>query len=174
MRIRIRTLIVAVLVLLVAGPVHNAFAQTIPFDPGVRGGTAGAGGPIPGLTSTQNNFFKSGLDVFTEVDSVSGTIRGTDAGLGPTFNLDSCAGCHAQPAVGGTSPFVNPQVAVATKEGATNVPPSFVTVNGPIREARFKFMIPLPIPFVTEACTPSSPLPAEVTRRAAHLHSRLC
>jgi CxxC motif-containing protein (DUF1111 family) len=52
--------------------------------------------------------------------------------------MDSCSGCHAQPAVGGTSPAVNPQVGVANKAGATNVVPFFITINGPVREARFK------------------------------------
>ena len=48
---------------------------------------------------------------FMEVDSVSGTISGEDgAGLGPTFNGNSCAQCHAFPAVGGSSPLTNPQV----------------------------------------------------------------
>ena len=59
--------------------------------------------------------------------------------MGPRFNLDGCAGCHLQPAVGGTSPAVNPQVAVATAFGAQNTVPSFITLNGPVREARFKF-----------------------------------
>src|SRR5262249_58323101 len=59
-------------------------------------------------------------------------------GLGPGFNLDSCGGCHAFPAAGGSSPPTNnPQIAVATAMGATNVVPSFITANGPIREARF-------------------------------------
>ena len=58
-------------------------------------------------------------------------------GLGPRFNLDSCTGCHSQPAVGGTSPALNPQVAVATAFNARNVVPSFVTPDGPVREARF-------------------------------------
>jgi CxxC motif-containing protein (DUF1111 family) len=58
-------------------------------------------------------------------------------GLGPRFNLDSCAGCHAFPDVGGSSPKINPQVAVATKNGAKNDVPSFINVNGPVREARF-------------------------------------
>src|SRR5207249_668050 len=35
-------------------------------------------------------------------------------------------------------PFTNPQVAVATKAGAINVVPFFITLNGPVREARFK------------------------------------
>ncbi len=113
-----------------------AFAQT---DPGVRGGTAGAGGAIPGLNATQLAAFNAAKDTFQEVDSVLGTIPGeAGVGLGPSFNMNSCSGCHAQPAVGGTSPFVNPQVRVATLDGAHNVIPSFITSNGPVREARFK------------------------------------
>ena len=60
-------------------------------------------------------------------------------GLGPRFNLDSCAGCHTQPDIGGTSPSVNPQVEVAKKERAHNEVPSFIKKDGPVREARFKF-----------------------------------
>ncbi len=108
-----RTILLVLIIILMPS---LAFAQLVPVDPGVRGGQAGAGMPLPGLTAVQNNFFKYGLAVFTKVDSVSGTINGTDAGLGPMFNMDSCSGCHAQPAVGGTSPAVNPQVAVANKQ----------------------------------------------------------
>ena len=60
--------------------------------------------------------------------------RSLDEGLGPTFNLDSCGGCHSQPAIGGTSPRLNPQVAFAN---SANKVPSFITANGPVREARF-------------------------------------
>jgi CxxC motif-containing protein (DUF1111 family) len=45
--------------------------------------------------------------------------------------------CHAFPAIGGTSPPSNPQVAVATLMGAQNRLPPFVFPNGPVREARF-------------------------------------
>src|SRR5262245_36012953 len=99
-------------------------------DPGVRGGAAGAGGALAGLTATELAFFNAGKDDFEEVENVAD-------GLGPTMNLDSCVGCHVQPAVGGTSPAVNPQVAFATKMNATNTVPSFITANGPVREARF-------------------------------------
>src|SRR5207245_2438548 len=58
-------------------------------------------------------------------------------GLGPTMNLGSCGGCHLHPALGGTSPPVNPQIAFANKNGAANTVPSFITLNGPVREARF-------------------------------------
>jgi CxxC motif-containing protein (DUF1111 family) len=107
-------------------------------DPGVRGGAAGAGGPLPELNAGEKAFFAASRDVFQEIDSVSGTIAGEEGkGLGPRFNMNSCSGCHAQPDVGGTSPAVNPQVAVATLDGAKNKLPSFITLNGPVREARF-------------------------------------
>jgi len=99
-------------------------------DPGVRGGAAGAGGQIAGLTDNQGAFFASGLADFSEAEDVPD-------GLGPRMNLDSCAGCHLQPAVGGTSPFVNPQVAFAGLDGGTDKVPSFIAANGPVREARF-------------------------------------
>ena len=99
-------------------------------DPGVRFGTPDAGDPIAGLTAAELGFFERGKTEFEEAD-------GTDEGLGPTMNLDSCAGCHAQPASGGTSPFTNPQVAFANANGATNRIPAFIQADGPVREARF-------------------------------------
>ena len=110
-------------------------------DPGVRSGPYGAGGPLSDLTDFQKQVFKNGREDFEEVQSVQGEeiISDTELGLGPRFNLDSCAGCHAQPDIGGTSPFVNPQVEVAKKEGADNDVPSFIMKDGPVREARFKF-----------------------------------
>jgi CxxC motif-containing protein (DUF1111 family) len=94
------------------------------------------GDPLSGLTSGELAAFNNGKTTFQEVDSVSGTLS-TGSGLGPRFNLDSCAGCHAFPAVGGSSPATNPQIGVATKAGANNIIPPFITLNGPIREARF-------------------------------------
>ena len=99
-------------------------------DPGVRGGSAGAGAPIAGLTKTELAFFNAGTGEFADEEDVAD-------GLGPTMNLGSCGGCHLQPALGGTSPPVNPQVAFATLNGAANSVPSFITANGPVREARF-------------------------------------
>jgi CxxC motif-containing protein (DUF1111 family) len=108
----------------------TSHASFIAQDPGVRGGDAGAGGPIAGLSWSQLAFFNAGHDEFVDVEDVAG-------GLGPRMNLDSCGGCHVQPAVGGTSPALNPQVAFARENGATNNLPSFIMANGPIREARF-------------------------------------
>ncbi|HSY21794.1 MAG TPA: di-heme oxidoredictase family protein, partial [Polyangiaceae bacterium] len=152
-------------------------AVTVAVDPGVRTGAPGAGAfpaltttnptcvpgqsgndcPLPnasacisGLSAANLAFCLNALVRFQEVDSVSGTD--TDgpnggAGLGPTFNGNSCAQCHAQPSVLGSSPGLaspqrpvgNPQVALASLDGATNslstIP--FITLAGPTREVRF-------------------------------------
>ena len=129
----------SVLALLLFGAAVSLYAGFMATDPGVRGDPPGAGGPIDSLSTSEGLFFDAGLDAFKEVQSVQGTLPDTEPGLGPRFNLDSCAGCHAQPEVGGTSPFKNPQVDVANKAGATNDVPDFITIHGPVREARFKF-----------------------------------
>lgn len=133
------------LLVVCVGTVMSAslFAQS---DPGPRSGAAGAGGFFPTLNANEQGFFTQAQARFQEVDSVSGTIAGeAGVGLGPTFNANSCAMCHAQPAVGGSSPGLNspqnpiqnPQVALAKLDGATNTVPSFITAKGPVREARF-------------------------------------
>ncbi len=117
-----------------------SFAQADQEKQRVRAGTLAAGDPIPGLTTDERKFFDSGLERFEEVDSVSGTEPGAPAvGLGPRFNLNSCVGCHSFPAVGGSSPPINPAIAVATQFGAQNKIPFFIQLAGPVREARFIF-----------------------------------
>jgi CxxC motif-containing protein (DUF1111 family) len=101
-------------------------------DPGVRGGAPGAGTPIAGLSTLEAKYFNDGLANFVKVDAAPD-------GLGPRFNLNQCSGCHAQPAVGGTSPPMNPQFAVATLDGANNKVPLFISPTGAVTEARFKF-----------------------------------
>jgi CxxC motif-containing protein (DUF1111 family) len=122
-------------------------AQSGVHDPGPRPGAAGAGGVFPGVSTLTSHVFRDAKAKFQEVDSVSGTIE-AGVGLGPTFNGNSCAMCHVQPAIGGTSPAPfspqvpaqNPQIAMATLDrvpGGNNFVPFFVTANGPVREARF-------------------------------------
>src|SRR5213075_714878 len=75
------------------------------IDPGPRGGPAAAGGFYPTLGEAERTTFASALAIFKEVASVSGTVPGEPGtGLGPTFNGNSCSLCHAQPAIGGSSP----------------------------------------------------------------------
>jgi len=115
-------------------------------DPGPRSGPAAAGSFYPTLNSNEQAVFNEALEVLQEIDSVSGAVAGeSGSGLGPTFNGNSCTQCHSQPAAGGSSPglsspqnpIANPQVALATLDGATNTVPSFITTNGPMMEARF-------------------------------------
>jgi len=110
-------------------------AGKAPVDPGVRGGAAGAGGPLNGLTADETAFFQDGLARFAETEVVTG---GSNNGLGPRFNSNQCLSCHAQPAAGGSSPAQNPLFAIAVLNGAKNLVPWFISPNGPVREARFK------------------------------------
>src|ERR1700723_579552 len=106
-----------------------------PVDPGVRGGAAGAGGPLQGLTADETAFFLDGQVRFAEIEAVN---KGANNSLGPRFNSNQCFSCHAQPNMGGMSPAKNPLPAVAALDGAKNAVPWFITQEGPIREARFQ------------------------------------
>jgi len=121
-----------------AGAISQDSSTADSLDPGVRGGPAAAGGFRDGLSMSYQSMFAAAKLRFQEVDSVSGGIAGeTGSGLGPGFNSNSCASCHAQPDVGGSSPAVNPQVTVGVLDQASNQIPEFILLNGPVREARF-------------------------------------
>ncbi len=105
----------------------GSHSSSSPADPGPRSGAAGVGSPLAGLSAGQLAAFIDGQNRFQEVDAVTN-------GLGPRFNSNSCSSCHFQPAVGGSSPRNNPQVAFANWR---NQLPSFIQANGPVREARF-------------------------------------
>jgi CxxC motif-containing protein (DUF1111 family) len=126
----------------------TAFGQT---DPGVRPGAingqpgATATSPLPLASVAANNptgaleFFENGLGRFQEVETVTNSAN---VGLGPRFNFNQCSACHAQPTIGGTGAATNPQflaIANGIVSGSTNSIPSFITANGPTREARFPF-----------------------------------
>ncbi len=113
-------------------------------DPGPRPGAPGAGGPYLTVNANELSLFSHAFLRFARPVSVSGTIE-KGKGLGPTFNGNDCAMCHAQPTVGGSSPGLisrdephpNPQVALATLDGATNSVPPFITAHSPVLVARF-------------------------------------
>jgi len=96
------------------------------------------GGMMKNLVGPERALFRKGSVAFQRVTSVQGgrSVSGTEQGLGPFFNLDSCAGCHAHPAVGGTSPTENPQIGAASKAGGLNQVPAFMKRFGPIYQAR--------------------------------------
>jgi CxxC motif-containing protein (DUF1111 family) len=113
-------------------------------DPGPRTSGINAGQPLANLSQTPGatEFFSNGQGRFEEIEEVQ---NAANIGLGPRFNSNQCSSCHAQPAVGGSSPstavfpFVgpNPETLVANLDGAVNTLPSFITADGPVREARF-------------------------------------
>jgi CxxC motif-containing protein (DUF1111 family) len=118
----------------------TAVAQT---DPGVQGGNRGSGAALPSVLANDNHgildFFNDGLKRFQDIESVSNSPAGNN-GLGPRFNSNQCSSCHTQPAVGGTGAAMNPQFAFAGSSVAPrDTTPSFITANGPTREARFPF-----------------------------------
>jgi hypothetical protein len=85
-----------------AGILVSAIACADGHHPDVRGRPTIAGRPFANLASDKQTYFDTGLGQFAETGGIG-------AGLGPSFNLDSCAGCHQQPAMSGSSPAVNRQ-----------------------------------------------------------------
>ena len=130
------------------GPPPGGRYVSVAQDPGIRGGAAGAGGTFPVLdaasparNAADKAFFQAAALRFREADSVSGTMpEELGIGLGPRFNGNSCAQCHAFPAIGGTSPLVNPLVAgdFAHLDGAANPVnlSGILSLHGLIREVR--------------------------------------
>src|SRR5947207_14235137 len=105
-------LILVVLAGLVLGAAALLQAQTLTStlfrasDPGVRGGPAGAGGPIDGqppLTGRQTDFSVAGKEEFEQAGDLP-------HGAGRRMNLDSCGGCDTRPGRGRTSRALKPQV----------------------------------------------------------------
>src|ERR1700748_1920906 len=77
-------------------------AQNPAKDPGVRAGSVDSGNELASIVgSPADEYFLDGKSRFQEVESVQ---NGNHNVLGPRFNSNSCSSCHAQPAVGGSSP----------------------------------------------------------------------
>ena len=105
-------------------------------DPGPRPLPATAGNFLPSLSGNEQQIEPSITTEFNRAHDVVVTSP-TDGGLGPRFNGNSCAQCHAYPAAGGSSPPNNPLFSLYNYNGATNTMPFFETSTGPILEARF-------------------------------------
>ena len=112
------------------------------IDPGVQAANRNTGAGVASLSTTDGSqqFFENGQSRFLAVDAVSNS---PNVGLGPRFNSNSCVSCHSQPAAGGSGPAVNPQFTFTNGTpplvAPNNTTPSFITANGPTREARFPF-----------------------------------
>ena len=137
-----RTIAVAVLFV---SSVALAVSANVPVaDPGPRGEPTGAGGFIAKINPAVLAGAEDGAKRFAELETFPG-------GLGPLYNSGpngACSECHAQPAMGGSSPAANaypyvgqnPQATVDySAGGADNVIPAFITPSGPVREMRLKY-----------------------------------
>jgi CxxC motif-containing protein (DUF1111 family) len=132
-------------------PLPNAKFPNAPVcidnaQPADANGNGGAGNVVSFNSNLTTLWFFT-LTVFETPAVVSGPQTGGSSipGLGPSFNAISCFQCHSQPTVGGSSPNTrtpgfpngNPQVGDAPTAGQLNAVSSFITANGPVREARF-------------------------------------
>lgn len=117
------------------------WAQSTATDPGVRGikwcttCTATVGGFQSGLTTNEIESESAATGQFQTAAIVQNNSNVAATGLGPRFNSNSCASCHAQPALGGSSPSSNPLFQVYKSDGTDtfdNTMPSFETETGPV------------------------------------------
>ncbi len=74
----------------------------------------GAGDPLPGITPTEFESFRLGLDDFKEIEQPS-------EGLGPLFNAAGCAACHNVPVVGGITPMTEMRAGHRDADGKFHV-----------------------------------------------------
>ncbi len=68
------------------------------------------GDPISGISATEFELFRLGLEDFTEVESAG-------EGLGPVFNGRSCAECHSIPRIGGSGTVMEPRAGILHDDG---------------------------------------------------------
>jgi CxxC motif-containing protein (DUF1111 family) len=73
-----------------------------------------AGDPLPGITPTEFQEFRRGLEDFREVEEA-------EEGLGPLFNGTGCAVCHNVPAIGGGSPMTELRGGYRDETGAFHI-----------------------------------------------------
>jgi CxxC motif-containing protein (DUF1111 family) len=87
-----------------------AFVACLWIDVAGQNGRPLPGDPLPGITGSELEEFRLGLEDFTEVESV-------EDGLGPAFNGASCAVCHSVPAIGGAGVVAEVRAARRDEQG---------------------------------------------------------
>jgi CxxC motif-containing protein (DUF1111 family) len=107
---------------------------------------AHAGRPLTGLTPTEFEEFRLGLDDFLEVEF-------SEEGLGPAFNGTSCAACHNVPAIGGGG------VMAELRAGRKNADGEFETFDETGETLFHLFSVP------SHGCQPMLPADATVFAR---------
>jgi len=75
---------------------------------------AGAGDPLPGITPSEFEAFRIGIDDFVEIEQPG-------EGLGPLFNGAGCAACHNVPVIGGMTPMTEMRAGHRDADGKFHV-----------------------------------------------------
>ena len=75
---------------------------------------AGAGDPLPGITPSEFEAFRIGLDDFVEIEQ-------PHEGLGPLINGAGCAACHNVPVIGGITPMTEMRAGHRDADGKFHV-----------------------------------------------------
>ena len=75
---------------------------------------AGAGDPLPGITPSEFEAFRIGIDDFVEIEQPG-------EGLGPLFNGAGCAACHNVPVIGGMTPMTELRAGHRDADGTFHV-----------------------------------------------------
>lgn len=120
----------------------------------VQPDTRADGKALAGLTVQQRAAFEAGLEAFEDVENF-------EDGLGPVFNGRSCAECHAQTAVGGTSPDLSNSVVTRIGTLKNGVFDPLTELGGTVVQRRS-----------IQELRPELTMPGEVVPRQATLVSR--
>jgi CxxC motif-containing protein (DUF1111 family) len=116
----------------------------------------GLGGPLRGLTPTEQAAFRAGVEEFEEVETM-------EEGLGPVFNGKGCAECHAHPVVGGSSKELEVSVEVRIGRRVGGAFDAMTEYGGPVLQRRSLREIDPNCPILPEQAPPEATF---VSRRA--------
>jgi CxxC motif-containing protein (DUF1111 family) len=108
------------------------------------------GVPLTGLTPSEFERFRLGLDDFVEVETA-------EDGLGPAYNATSCAVCHNMPAIGGGGVIAEVRAAYRNDDGSFRIIPGYE--GGPGETLYHLFSTP------SHACQPILPSDVDVIAR---------
>jgi CxxC motif-containing protein (DUF1111 family) len=120
------------------------------FGVTLSGQSARSGAPLAGITPTDFERFRVGLEDFVEVETA-------EEGLGPAYNATSCAVCHNVPVIGGGGVIAEVRAAYRDEDGRFRLIPGYD--GGPGETLFHLFSTP------THACQPIMPSDVDVIAR---------
>jgi CxxC motif-containing protein (DUF1111 family) len=134
--------------------IHSCLAAAVLFAAALGATLSGQaprlGVPLAGITPSDFERFRVGLDDFVEVETA-------EEGLGPAYNATSCAVCHNMPVIGGGGVIAEVRAAYRNEDGSFRLIPGY---EGSPGETLFHlFSTP------SHACQPIMPSDVDVIAR---------